>query len=234
MKTKIFMDILNNSFLYNTESQFFINSNNTSLDLGNEIKTPKKKQIKIKKFNSHIKIWNNSKLNNSKSRKSFNLNNISQKENKNKWFEDIILKVQNQFLPQLSKIQDDYIKELDNIYIENFNKIEEINYKYNSDNNEYNNESENNLNEQNENNEMINIKNDLFEEVESEFIIKKNSTLLKYNENISQLKECIKKEINKLANEIKEELIILHCNDNNDKNINKRGSCKNFNRKKKI
>jgi len=234
MKTKIFMDILNNSFLYNTESQFFINSNNTSLDLGNEIKTPKKKQIKIKKFNSHIKIWNNSKLNNSKSRKSFNLNNISQKENKNKWFEDIILKVQNQFLPQLSKIQDDYIKELDNIYIENFNKIEEINYKYNSDNNEYNNESENNLNEQNENNEIINIKNDLFEEVESEFIIKKNSTLLKYNENISQLKECIKKEINKLANEIKEELIILHCNDNNDKNINKRGSCKNFNRKKKI
>lgn len=233
MKTKI-MDILNNSFLYNTESQFFINSNNTSLDLGNEIKTPKKKQIKIKKFNSHIKIWNNSKLNNSKSRKSFNLNNISQKENKNKWFEDIILKVQNQFLPQLSKIQDDYIKELDNIYIENFNKIEEINYKYNSDNNEYNNESENNLNEQNENNEIINIKNDLFEEVESEFIIKKNSTLLKYNENISQLKECIKKEINKLANEIKEELIILHCNDNNDKNINKRGSCKNFNRKKKI
>ena len=228
------MDILNNSFLYNTESQFFINSNNTSLDLGNEIKTPKKKQIKIKKFNSHIKIWNNSKLNNSKSRKSFNLNNISQKENKNKWFEDIILKVQNQFLPQLSKIQDDYIKELDNIYIENFNKIEEINYKYNSDNNEYNNESENNLNEQNENNEIINIKNDLFEEVESEFIIKKNSTLLKYNENISQLKECIKKEINKLANEIKEELIILHCNDNNDKNINKRGSCKNFNRKKKI
>ena len=159
MKTKI-MDILNNSFLYNTESQFFINSNNTSLDLGNEIKTPKKKQIKIKKFNSHIKIWNNSKLNNSKSRKSFNLNNISQKENKNKWFEDIILKVQNQFLPQLSKIQDDYIKELDNIYIENFNKIEEINYKYNSDNNEYNNESENNLNEQNENNEIINIKND--------------------------------------------------------------------------
>ena len=234
MKTKIFMDILNNSFLYNTESQFFINSNNTSLDLGNEIKTPKKKQIKIKKFNSHIKIWNNSKLNNSKSRKSFNLNNISQKENKNKWFEDIILKVQNQFLPQLSKIQDDYIKELDNIYIENFNKIEEINYKYNSDNNEYNNESENNLNEQNENNEIINIKNDLFEEVESEFIIKKNSTLLKYNENISQLKECIKKEINKLANEIKEELIILHCNDNNDKNINKRGSCKNFNKKKKI
>ena len=46
MKTKIFMDILNNSFLYNTESQFFINSNNSSLDLGNDFKTPKKIQSK--------------------------------------------------------------------------------------------------------------------------------------------------------------------------------------------
>ena len=233
MKTKIFKDLLNNSFLYNTDSQFFINSNNSSLDLGNDFKTPKKNSIKIKKFNSHIKILNN-KLNISKSRKSFNPNYTFQKENKNKWFEDIIVKVQNQFLPQLTKIQNDYIKELDDIYIENFKKIEEINFKFNFDNNEENNESKNNSNNQNETNEILNVKNDLFEEVESEFIIKKNSTLLKYNENILQLKESIKKEINKIANVIKEELIISHNNDINDKNFKTRGSCKNFNRKKKI
>ena len=233
MKTKLFKNCINNSFLSNTESQFFINSNNSSLDLGNDFKTPKKKTIKIKKFNSHNKIRNN-KLQISNPRKSFNSNNTFIKENKNKWFEDIIIKVQKQFLPQLTKIQNDYIKELDDIYIENFTKIEEINFKYNFDNNEDNNESKNNSNNQNENNEIINVKNDLFEEVESEFIIKKNCTLLKYNENISQLKENIKKEINKLANVIKDELIISHCNDINYKNINLRRSCKLFNRKKKI
>ena len=112
--------------------------------------------------------------------------------------------------------------------MENFRKIEEINNKFNNETLKNSNDDENN-----------NEKNDLYEEVEAEFIIKKNSTLLKYNENISKLKENIKNEINKQGNNIKEELIISQFNNNNNNkkskslNLSKKSSCKNFRKSKK-
>ena len=230
MKKESFIDSEKDIF-YKTDSQFLLNSNNNSFELTTELKTPVK--TKFQTINSHSKIWSNNKLDCIKPRKSYNeksknlINTFNKENNKNKWFNDIILKVQKQFLPQLTKIQNDYIKELDQIYMENFRKIEEINDKYNNETLKNSNDDENN-----------NEKNDLYEEVEAEFIIKKNSTLLKYNENISKLKENIKNEINKQGNNIKEELIISEFNNNNNNkkskslNLYKKSSCKNFRKSK--
>ncbi len=216
-KYKRKMTISNCTNFFNTDSNFFINSNNISIDFNDEKETNYSKTNTFNSINSsHKKITPlKRKLFIEKSKiYPQELNKIKEKEKRNIeiWFNEIINKIEKINLNNLQMIQNDFIKELNEIYTENLKKIEEVNKKYKNKIHEISLELNN---EDIENNEkyiqLINEKNEILEEIETIFIIKKNCSLLKYNDRMIKLKENIIKGINEEADNIREEIINKYC-----------------------
>ena len=111
---------------------------------------------------------------------------------------------QSKYLTALSEIQNSFRIELDNLYKENFDKIEEVNKKYNYD--LYKSNTSNNV----KYNKLLNEKNTELNDIENEFIIKKNYALVTFNEEICKLKESIISEINKEGYKFKEEMMMKY------------------------
>ncbi len=219
----------------NTDSNFFINSNNNSLDFNDENETNFSKKNKFHSINSsHKKITPiKRKLLLEKSKISQELS-IKEKEKRNNdiWFKEIINKIENINLNNLQMIQNDFIKELNEIYAENLKKIEEVNKKYKNKIHEISLELDNVDIEKSEKYiQIVNEKNEILEEIEGIFIIKKNCSLLKYNDRMIRLKENIIKGINEEAVNIREKIIKKYCLNNSIKH--KFSSSINFQGKKK-
>ena len=229
--------IIQSNNFSNTDLNFFINSNNNSIDFNDE---NEKNFTKTNTFNSNYS--SNKKIAPIK-RKLFmeksktythESSTIKEKGKRNNdiWFKEIINKIQKINLNSLQKIQNDFIKELNEIYSENLNKIEEVNKKYKNEIHEISLQLDNENIENNEKYiELMNEKNEALEEIESVFIIKKNCSLLKYNDRIIKLKENIIKGINEEGVNIREEIINKFCLNNNIKQ--KIPSCINFQEKRK-
>ena len=203
-----------NIFSY-TDSKFFINSNNNSFDFNISEENNNKKDLNNNNL-THKKI-NSSKIDIHNKRRTFtektktyppsSLKN--DKINNESWFEEIINKIEVKNIENLQKIQNDFIKELNDIYSENFKRIEEVNKKYNNEIYIIS-EDNDNIEEKEIYNQLLNEKNECLEEIESEFIIKKNCSLLKYNDRIIKLKENIINEINEEGKNIKDECINIY------------------------
>lgn len=118
--------------------------------------------------------------------------------------DDLIKNLQKKYISLLSKVQTKFRNELDKLYQENFEKIEEINKTFNYEIYKSNTTNNNNYNK------LVNEKNAKINELENEFIIKKNYTLVKFTEDICKLREEIINEINKGGKKIKENLL-LQC-----------------------
>ena len=93
----------------------------------------------------------------------------------------LIRKLQRKYNDKLQKVQESFVIELDKLYKDNFDKIEEINNKYNIDYYKQNNIED----DKNKSRQILNDKENELNEVENEFIIKKNCSLMNYNEQIN-------------------------------------------------
>ena len=220
-------DKLNNSFFSYTDSKFFINSNNNSFDLKDTIDNKTLKKCKTKTKFEEVK-----KPINIKSKTSLKYkNNINNKNNEKLNINKIIKKIQDKNIKTLINIQEGFIKELESIYKENLDKIEEIDEKYDKliqENNIENNNNKLNL--------IMNDKNEELDDIEREFLLKKSICLCNYNENISNLKKDVINDINNESENIKKIIInyYIEKNKNNQtsnlfsNNINKLSNKKKF------
>ena len=220
-------DKLNNSFFFFFYSKFFINSNNNSFDLKDTIENKTLKKCKTKTKFEEVK-----KPINIKSKTSLKYkNNINNKNNEKLNINKIIKKIQDKNIKTLINIQEGFIKELESIYKENLDKIEEIDEKYDKliqENNIENNNNKLNL--------IMNDKNEELDDIEREFLLKKSICLCNYNENISNLKKDVINDINNESENIKKIIInyYIEKNKNNQtsnlfsNNINKLSNKKKF------
>lgn len=128
--------------------------------------------------------------------------------------DNLIKTLQKKYISMLANIQAKFRNELDKLYQENFEKIEEINKTFNYEIYKSNTTNNNNYNK------LINDKNAKINEIENEFIIKKNYTLVKFTEDICKLREEIINEINKGGKKIKEDLLLQCQTQQNSKKKN--------------
>lgn len=129
---------------------------------------------------------------------------IKQKKVQAQQLELIIKRNQDKILTKLNVIQKKFLTDLDKLYKDNFNKIEETNKKYSLDLYKCFNDV-NNVNDTGENskiNQLRNAKSVDINEIESDFIIKKNCILLQYNTEICKLREWVVKELNNEGNKL--------------------------------
>ena len=133
----------------------------------------------------------------------------------------LIRKLQRKYTNKLQKVQEGFAVELDKLYKDNFDKIEEINTRYNVDIYKHNNIED----DKNKSRQILNDKENELNEVENEFIIKKNCSLMNYNEQINTLREEILKELNHEAQLLRSESKLtttncnIHVNNTNTNNI---------------
>ena len=139
------------------------------------------------KLNFNNAAYHNNKNNNNNNNTNTNINKLLTNES-----DFLIRKLQRKYNEKLQKVQESFVVELDKLYKDNFDKIEEINNKYNIDYYKQNNIED----DKNKSRQIITDKENELNEVENEFIIKKNSSLMTYNEQINVLREEILKEIN--------------------------------------
>jgi hypothetical protein len=179
--------------------------------------TTHKKTLSSRLTSNHFAFKLN--FNNATCNKNNNNNNINKLLTNES--DGLIRKLQRKYNDKLQKVQESFVIELDKLYKDNFDKIEEINNKYNIDYYKQNNIED----DKNKSRQILNDKENELNEVENEFIIKKNCSLMNYNEQINTLREEILKEINHEAQLLQNEIKLItnnyniHTSNNTNNNI---------------
>lgn len=183
--------------------------------------TTHKKTLSSRLTSNHFAFklnFNNATCN--KNNNNININKLLTNES-----DGLIRKLQRKYNDKLQKVQESFVIELDKLYKDNFDKIEEINNKYNIDYYKQNNIED----DKNKSRQILNDKENELNEVENEFIIKKNCSLMNYNEQINILREEILKEINHEAQLLQNEIKLvtnnynIHTSNNTNHNNNNIG-----------